>query len=271
MARLTLKNSLCTIVLLLAVTFCGYAAESRSQNEIKPFITIPDKRVFGYGTFVDLYIPFGIGYVANISTDMTRMEQLYALHVPIGLCVDTRFIAWFSIFSGVEFLYELQSFRQNPQNEEDPTIRHFYHNLQLEIPIVVKFYPFVSKGDQYENMYFGVGLLAHFSPARFYSINDGDGIAYGNVYTDANEAMIPSAAYPPANVGLRLAMGNTFMFRDKAGFGLELYLNYLFVPTICGYWSDPNYIIKDDPFLDFNLTVGIAFSIAIRAYSSLRE
>ena len=271
MAQLMRRNKLCTIVLLLAVTFCGYAAQSVSRDETKPFITIPDKRVFGYGTFVDLYIPFGIGYVANISTDMTRMEQLYGLHVPIGLCVDTRFVAWFSIFSGVEFLYELQSFRQSALNEGDPSIRHIYHNLQLEVPLVVKFYPFVSKGDQYENMYFAAGLLAHFSPARFYGVNAGDGIVYGNVYTDTNESMIPAAAYPPANVGIRLGMGNTFMFRDKAGFGMELYLNYLFIPTVCGYWSDPNYIISDNPYLDFNLTVGIAFSVAIRAYSSLRD
>ena len=127
-------------------------------------------------------------------------------------------------------------------------------------------------------MFFSAGLVAHFSPARFYQstteTKDKDDktldtkTQYGNANTDSISGLFPSSCYVPANVGIRLSMGNTFLFKNKGGIGLEIYIQHLFIPTINGYLSSPQYITTDKPFVDFNFTIGLSFSIAIVAYNN---
>ncbi len=280
MAQHIRRTSLFVLLIVFAVTFSVNAAAYQTHNLANQPTNKPRVINFPYGVHVDLHILFGFGYIFNCTTDFEYFSTPFSFNTPVGLGVDVRFMEWFSLYTALTFQYELQSFSfSNPKTAllTDYT-QVFYHNLQLSMPVMIKFYPFVYKSDNYERMYFACGLIAHFSPARFYKSvvktadNEGNeietNVIYGNALRDAVQPLFPSACYVPANIGLRLSVGNTFLFKDTAGIGLEFFVQHLFIPTINGYLSQPKFEIGGTPFVDFNLTLGFSFSIAIRTFSS---
>ncbi|HQJ07078.1 MAG TPA: hypothetical protein PLI57_11960, partial [Spirochaetota bacterium] len=59
-----------------------------------------DVQYFGWGTHINLHINLGISYNIRISTDVNNKSELFFLDVPLGFCLEFRFIEWFSIYGG---------------------------------------------------------------------------------------------------------------------------------------------------------------------------
>ena len=257
MVQLIQKNKIFIFIIFLFLINNAY-----SQSNVDK-----DIPYFGFGTHINVHINLGISYIVNLSTDMDNKSEHFNLDVPFGIAIDTRFIEWFSLYGGIEVLYCVNSFSTGYFG----SINYYYiHNLLVRLPYIVRFYPFVYKSEQYENIFLSAGVVINFSPLSYYYIKNDDKTYYGNIYNSKRSFVLPSDMYSPANIGLRLSMGNNFSISNKNYFGLELYLLYLFIPTINGYVNGLNYNLGGDTLLNFSLSVGIVLSIGIKAYTSIK-
>ncbi|HNZ26928.1 MAG TPA: hypothetical protein PLG34_04125 [Spirochaetota bacterium] len=220
-----------------------------------------DVQYFGWGTHINLHINLGISYNIRISTDVNNKSELFFLDVPLGFCLEFRFIEWFSIYGGTEALYAVHSYKTNFWGGET---FYYIHNFWIRSPISVRFYPFVYKGEPYENFFLSVGTTLHFWPLGCYYIRNNDDIYTGSIYSPKTQYMPEKTVYAPANLGLKLSLGNNFNISEKSFFGLELYFIYLFIPYINGYVN--GYNLGGPTILEFSASVGVMLTIGIKAY-----
>jgi hypothetical protein len=85
----------------------------------------------------------------------------------------------------------------------------------------------------------------------------------GNNYRPYHSEMPPGNIYTPANAGIKFCIGNHFYVSNKTLLGLEFYTTYLFLPFINGYYFGLNYNRGNHVIMEFDLNVGIVFSIGI--------
>ena len=219
------------------------------------------KNYYSSETSVRLFINTGISYNFKITTDYSSQIDSLFLDVPLCVGVDTRFIEWFSIYSGVDFLYGLHSLKETIDSE---TYIFYLHNMFIRIPFIIKFYPFIYKDQAYLNFYLGLGVFAHFWPLNcYYIIPENNAILLGNSYQPSHKKMPPGNIYTPANIGFKFSIGNHFPVSYRTLFGIELYFNYLFIPYVNGYYFNQNYNRGNAVILEFNASVGILISIGI--------
>lgn len=219
------------------------------------------QQFISYDRNVRLYISQGLAYNFNASTRMFDQSDLAFLEAPFRLAVDTRLVKWLSIYGGLDIVYSyhLYAYRGYEINK---------HNLFIRLPLHIRFYPMTLRDERYKNFYLSLGLFAHFWPVNGYFINAGGGRKFeGSAYRSDDNMLFPSEVYTKANVGLTISLGNSFVVRENVLFGLELFSNYLFIPFLNGYTTEPHFKIDDDVMLNFMVNVGIAFSFGFELAS----
>lgn len=208
-----------------------------------------------------LYLSQGLSYNFNVSRDMFDRTDLAFLETPFRIALDVRVVKWLSIYSGVDFVYSYHLYSYNSYEINK-------HNLFIRLPLHLRFYPMSLRDERYKNFFLSFGFFAHFWPVNGYYINAGGGKIYqGSVYNSTDSMLFPSSVYTPANVGLTISLGNSFLIRDRVLFGLELFSNYLFIPFLNGYRADPDFYLKESVMLNFMVNVGIAFSFGFELYN----
>ena len=217
-------------------------------------------KYFGYQTSVKVLFNIGITYNFKISTDFAYQRDALFLGIPFQPRVDIRFVEWFSFSFGVDFLYLLHIYRTTYTDE----ITFYNNNLIIQTPFIVKFYPLVYKSDTYENFYIGLGLFGNFWAVNTFFYEKNGNSYYGDSYTSNSNELPPSKVYTPANIGFKLCLGNNFFVTQKNIIGIELYADYLFIPYINGYSSNPNFSTSQNVLLEFVANAGIALSIGFQ-------
>lgn len=218
-------------------------------------------KYFGWSTTLNILINTGISYNFKITTDYNNQSQLFCFDVPLGIGIDTRFIEWFSLYGSVEFIYSINAYKIDIQNKQN---LYYINSMFIRLPFIVKFYPLVYKSDDYANFYFSSGLLLSFWPINYYIIRRENEQFIGNSYFDKNDFMAPINSYTITNLGIRLSIGNQFNISKRGLFGLELYLLYLFLPYLNGYYFNNNYNIGGDVLVEFIMEIGITLTFGIR-------
>ena len=210
---------------------------------------------------VKLYVNFGFSYHFPITTDYNTQTDALFLDFPLNIGVDIRTREWVSFYTGIEFIYGI-----NYQKLiiEDQYYAFYINSLFIRIPLVAKFYPFSKKNDAFHNFYFGVGGILHFWPVNYYYVITYDNLIHtGNSYSPYHSELPPGNIYTPANAGFKFCIGNHFFVSNKILLGVEFYTTYLFLPYINGYYFSQNYNRGENIILEFDLNIGVVFSIAI--------
>jgi hypothetical protein len=210
---------------------------------------------------VKLYINFGLSYHFPITTDYyTQTESLF-LDVPLTIGVDIRTREWVSFYTGLELIYGI-----NYQKFiiEDEFYTFYTNSFFIRIPLIAKFYPLVKKNEAFHNFYLGVGGVLHFWPINYYYIITPDNLIHtGNAYQPYHNEHPPGNIYTPANLGFKFCIGNDFYVSNKILLGVEFYTTYLFLPYLNGYYFNQNYNRGENVILEFDLNIGLVFSIGI--------
>lgn len=221
-------------------------AFSQNVNKIDPIIR--------------LYFSTGASYNFDISLRSFSQTAPVFFDIPFRIAVDVRFINWFSLYAGLETVY---AFHLNEYEHENLRLQN--HNMYIRLPFLVRFYPMVFNNENYQNVYLAVGGFAHFWPVQFYNVYDSDEeeTTVENGYFPMHSDLPPAHVYSPANAGLSFAVGNSFPFGKNMLFGLELFMNYMFLPYKNGYYANPAFQIDNWVMLNFYANIGIMISIGI--------
>ena len=212
-------------------------------------------------TNIKLYINFGFSYHFPITTDYNSQTEALFLDVPLAIVVDIRTRQWVSFCTGIELIYGI-----NYQKLiiDDEYYAFYINSLFIRIPLIAKFYPFAHKNDAFENFYFGVGGILHFWPVNYYYVITYDSLVHtGNCYSPYHSEIPPGNIYTPANAGFKFCIGNNFYVSNQILLGVEFYTTYLFLPVVNGYYFGQNYNRGENVILEFDLNVGVVFSIGI--------
>ena len=202
----------------------------------------------------------GICYNLKVSTNYYYQQDILPLSIPLKFAFDTRFTDWFSLYTGVDFIYQIRTFNNTINNEQ---VTFYNNSFMIDLPLIFKFYPMASKFDIYENFYIGLGLFPHFWVVNnvYFELNDEKFTL--NVYDTENRYLPPKKIYTPVNAGFYLSIGNHFTISDNVLLGIELFSDYLFVPVLNGYYVTPHIVNEDDAVqLDFYIKFGLSMSFA---------
>jgi hypothetical protein len=207
-------------------------------------------------------ITAGIDYNLKISTNYYYEQDILPLSIPLKFGFDTRFAQWFSLYAGVDFIYQIRTINKSISNE--PTTL-YNNNFFIDLPIIFKFYPLASSLDVYENFYIGLGIFPHFWVVNNIYYISGSKSYSENAYDTTNEILPPKNIYTPVNVGFHLSIGNHFPVTDTFLIGIELFSDYLFIPVLNGSYVKPPVMTDNDyPQLDFYINFGFALSFAFQ-------
>lgn len=210
---------------------------------------------------IKFYINLGFSYHLPITTDYDSQTEAFFADIPLTFGVDIRTRNWTSFYTGLELIYGINYQRLLIDDE----YYSFYTNsFFIRIPLIAKFYILAKKGEAYENFYLGVGGILHFWPVNSYYIITYDNLVHtGNNYRPYHSELPPGNIYTPANAGFKFCIGNHFYVSNKTLLGLEFYTTYLFLPFVNGYYFNQNYNRGNKVIMEFDLNVGVVFSIAI--------
>lgn len=227
------------------------------------FVKINAVNYFGYPFSVKFFTSISAAYNYKISTDYSYQTNGIFMTIPLDFSFDFRFIEWFSINPGISFLYGINSYTSTYSSE---SIGFYNHNLFIRLPFTIKFYPMVYKSDSYANFFLGVGLYGYFWAVNGYYYERNGKQYYGNRYSTSSALLPPDEIYTPANIGIKLSLGNNFQVAKNTFFGLELFADYLFLPICNGYYNNINYKPSGNVLLEFSGSVGVAVSIGFQVY-----
>lgn len=221
--------------------------------------TNPQKRIEKSATSVRFYFNTGVSYTFPITTDYISQIDIGTINIPLSFGFDIRFKDWLSLYTGTDFIYGIHFTKRTI---DGINYEYYFHNMFIQIPLLVKFYIMYDKDPAYSNFYIGLGGFLHFWPVNFYYIKTNtDLIHSGNTYNPAHSEIPPGNIYTPINIGLKVAIGNHFYVSDRTLLGLEFYLNYLFIPTVNGYYFGQNYNRGNAIILEFSGSIGMIISI----------
>ena len=200
----------------------------------------------------ETYITIGAGlsYNFNFNADLDSGTEIAFFDAPLALGVGFRIRRFLSIHTGIHTLYSYHNYKHKGGEIEQ-------HSLLLDLPFELKFYPFAAREATHYHFAIGVGLFARFWPLNHITMTKNDEQYSFNAYTPTTTSIFPGDSYAIANVGTSVTLGNTFMFNERVGGGLELGLRYLFLPYINGYASKSPYrYAGKNPYLYFNGSIG---------------
>jgi hypothetical protein len=211
-------------------------------------------------------ISTGISYNLKVSTNYYYQQDLLPLSIPLKFGFDTRLTDWFSLYTGIDFVYQIRSFSNAIGSQQ---ITFYNNNFIIDLPLIFKFYPLAQKFDIYENFYVGLGVFPHFWVVNnvYYEYDEKTHIE--NAYSTDDKYLPPKKIYTPVNAGFYLSIGNHFLITDKVLFGIELFSDYLFVPVLNGYYTDPqvksnNGMTQMDFYIKFGFSMSFAFDLSRR-------
>jgi hypothetical protein len=245
------KNIISLIVLLLFI----------------PLIDINSQIYYSNQLSVRLIISSGVDYNFPIKTDYVTQQEGISIDVPLNFCFDIRTTEWVSLYTGIEFYYDLHSYSQSI---DDENYTYYINSLFIRFPLMAKFYPMYDKDRAYNNFYIAIGGLLHTWPVNTYYVTAKSGIIHtGNCYSPTHSEMPPGTIYTHVNVGMRFAIGNHFYVSNISLVGIEMYLDYLFIPSINGYYFGVNYNRGNGIIMEFSGSIGVLLSIGIDLTSSV--
>lgn len=209
-------------------------------------------------------ISTGLAYNLKLSTNFYYQQDVLPLSIPLKFAFDTRFTEWFSLYTGIDFVYQIRTYNNTIGSEQ---ITFYNNNFFIDLPLIFKFYPLASKYDIYENFYIGLGVYPHFWLVNNVYFVMGGKSYDENAYLTDNANLPPQKIYTPVNAGFYLSIGNHFTISEKVLFGIELFSDYLFIPVINGYNIDPvflngNKVAQMDFYLKFGLVMSFAFELS---------
>ncbi|HBI36316.1 MAG TPA: hypothetical protein DDY71_01610 [Spirochaetia bacterium] len=213
-----------------------------SLNAVK--LEIENKEVyFNFGT--------GIAYNFNLSYEVLSPNDLAFFDIPLSFEFDFRPRRDISFTTGLDFSYNFHLYKLNGFTIEN-------HNLWIDIPFNVKFYPVASREETHYYFYLGAGVFFRAWPLQFYTMKSDSTVYSGNGYAPDNTYIQPGDSFMPVNIGTTFFIGNIFKFSKTVGAGLEIAGKYLFIPYINGYISKSSFNSTNDKvYLNFWGSVGI--------------
>ncbi len=216
---------------------------------------------------VRLLIGAGVAYNFPITTDYITQVETFNLDVPLNFGIDLRYVNWVSFYTGLEFYYNLHTYQRTI---DDVGYTYYINSMFINIPFMAKFYPMYDKDKAYSNFYIGVGGFLNFWPVNtYYVTTNTDLIHTGNCYSPVHRELPPGNIYTPANIGFRFSIGNHFYVTDSLLLGIEMFLNYLFLPVLNGYYFNDYYNRGNAVILEFKASIGIVLSIGIDLTSTI--
>jgi len=214
---------------------------------------------------INLLIATGFAYDFSVSTDLAYKDKYLSIEVPINTGLDFRFSDKFSIYTGIDLLYDIYYY---DLKAEDDNNSYYIHNLFIRLPVVIKLYPLVTVNELYSNLYVGFGLFLHIWALNYYFVTTDLGYSLtGSSYFPSHKELPPAGVYTPVNLGFRLTFGNHFQVSEKVLLGVEFFGNYLFIPYINGYYNNIMYNEDGAVIMEFMPSVGVLMSIGINLKS----
>lgn len=228
--------------ILLLIVFITMTLVMNSQQSVRYTVFDP-KVTFNLG--------LGISYDFNFNREIYARNDIIFIDMPLSMEFDIRFRPTVAFTTGADFIYSYHSYKSNGHNVIN-------NSLFITVPLYFKFFPMAELGEEgYSDFYVALGLTAFFWPVNTYYYKTKSGSVSGNNYSQSNTEVYPKETYSFANVGLHLGVGNTKAFSDVVSGGIELYINYLFVPYLNGYYRTPHYYENGNVPLNFWGDIGL--------------
>lgn len=194
---------------------------------------------------VTLDAGIGVNYNFNFSfdSDIFSRSDIVFLDIPLSIGVDIRRNPYASFYTGLEIIYAYHLYKNLGHEIHN-------HNLYFRIPLMVKLYPLAIKDPKYWNFYVITGALLHFWAVNAYALEVDNTFEGGIQYAPDHDCLPPGNIYTPANIGIKLGVGNSFPVAERVFLGLELYTTFYVIPFRNAYYFNENYI-------DYNGTIMI--------------